>query len=116
MTRTNRRTRAAVLTALLLALAPAAARPATAAPPWLERLRGYRILDASGRITPRAVADGSGRVVLRPANPPSILMRGRPFYLSGYAGARYGPAAPLSPTGYHAPAAVGHGHGPMHAP
>jgi hypothetical protein len=113
MTRTKRRTRAAVLIAIAALVAPVA-RQATAAPPWLERLREYRIVDASGRITPRAVSDASGRVVLRPANPPPILMRGRPFYLSGYAGARYGPAAPLSPTGYHAgPSAGGHGH--MHA-
>ncbi len=76
-----------------------------AAPPWLTGLGDYRIVDASGRITPKAVADASGRVALKPANPPSFLLRGRPFYASGYAGAVYGPGvrrAPLQPTGYYA--------------
>ena len=49
---------------------------------------------------PATAADGSGRVAYRPAYP---LARTRALYLSGYAGATYGPGGPggpLSPTGF----------------
>jgi hypothetical protein len=89
--------------------------PASAAPPLFERYSEYRILDASGRISPRAATDASGRVALRPAYSPPLLMRGRPLYLSGYAGATYGRDryAPPVPTGYHTHGGLGlfgHGH------
>ena len=70
-------------------------------PPLGQRLGEYRILDASGRIAPRSLTDASGRTALRPAYAPHWLLRARPMYLSGYAGATYGPQrprAPLTPT------------------
>ena len=81
----------------LLAVAPSGRAWAQA--PLRERLGSYRILDASGRIAPKvpAVADGQGRVALRPAYPPPLLLRGRPSYLGGYAGTYYGPGRPHRP-------------------
>jgi hypothetical protein len=92
---------------LALVVSAVPARVAPAQPPLLERLAEYRVVDASGRIAPRAVAAGPGRVALRPAYPPPLLLRGRPYYFSGYYGATYGP---LVPTGYW----PGHGHGHVH--
>jgi hypothetical protein len=66
----------------------------------MERLGEYRVLDASGRIAYRTDAAGPGRIAYRPAAPPPLL-RSRPFYPTGYPGARYGPAGaggPLYPT------------------
>jgi hypothetical protein len=79
---------------LLLILVPAG-RAQSAPPWWLEGLGQYRIVDASGRIAYRPSTDASLRVAYRPAYPPSPLLRGRPLYLSGYAGATYGPGRPV---------------------
>lgn len=110
MTRTPRRPRAAALPAAFL-LALAAAGPAGAAPPWLERLGSYRVLDASGRIAPNTGPTRFGRVAMRPAGPPPLLFRARPMFLSGYAGASYAPAragGPYNTTGHvHPHGAVG---------
>jgi hypothetical protein len=84
---------------LMLALMPASL--ATAAPPLIEGFNQFRIVDASGRVAPRTDLAASGRVALRPTFSPPLLLRGRPWYLSGYAGATYGPVAsvePLAPT------------------
>jgi hypothetical protein len=80
--------------AFLLALLINAASPAPlqAAPPWLQGLGQYRIVDASGRITPRANADASGRIAYRPAYPMSPLLRAKTFNYTGYPGANYGPS------------------------
>jgi hypothetical protein len=89
---------------------------ALAAPPWLEGLGSYRIMDASGRIAPRTEVTPGGRVALRPAYAPNLLLRGRPYYLSGYAGAVYGRQAGqrgLDATGYHVQQG-GHAHGHTH--
>ncbi len=90
------------LTALLLG---SQVGHAVAAPPWLERLGEYRIVDASGRVAPRSETDATGRIAYKPAYAPPPLLRARPFYASGYAGAAYGRnarRAPLEPTGYYA--------------
>lgn len=90
-------------------LAIALAAPIPAAPPLLEGLGSYRIVDASGAIAPRVDVSGADRVTLRPAYPPSPLLRARPMFVSGYAGAYYGPPRTpqlLAPTGYYA----GHKH------
>jgi hypothetical protein len=85
-------------TVLLVSVAPSGRARAQAT--LRERLGSYRIMDASGRITPRTpvVADGQGRVALRPAYPPPLLLRGRPSYLAGYAGTYYGPGRPHRPS------------------
>ncbi len=105
------RSRLASICGLPAVLALTLSGGATAAPPLFEGLGQYRILDASGRIAPRGVSDSGGRVALRPAYPPPLLLRARLLSLSGYAGATYGPArraVPLTPTTHH----VGHhGHG-----
>lgn len=105
MTRTNRRLLAVLASTLGPFLAASTEPPAAAAPPWLEGLGQYRIVDASGRIAPRTDPAAPGRVVLRPAYPPSPLLRGNPLFLSGYAGATYGPRrleAPYAATSYRA--------------
>ena len=77
---------------------------AAAAPPLIEGLGQYRVLDASGRVAPMVPTDAAGRIALRPAVAPGVLLRGRPIYLSGYAGQTYdrnpATAAPV-PTGYY---------------
>jgi hypothetical protein len=80
---------------LVLALVPASLAPA--APPLIEGFNQYRIVDASGRVAPRTDLPAAGRVALRPTFSPPLLLRGRPWYLSGYAGATYGPVAPIEP-------------------
>lgn len=92
------RSRIALLSALTIWMA---ALPASAAPPIFGGLGQYRIVDASGRITPRAASDASGRVVMRPATPPPLMLRAKPYFLSGYAGAAYGPRNPGYPATYH---------------
>ncbi len=110
MTRARRRlwifALSAFLSTITIGVAPAA-------PPWLEGLRNYRIVDASGRIDYRPDPNATGRIAYRPTSAPSIFLRGRPFFASGYAGALYGPnarGAPLVPTGYWAgkPKSCGH--------
>ena len=99
MTRATRRLLIPVLTALLHVVS---AGLVSAAPPWLERLGDYRIVDASGRITPLTDPNLTGRLAYKPAYAPSPLLRARPFYPSGYAGARYGRGATQNPTGFYA--------------
>jgi hypothetical protein len=79
---------------------------AAAAPPLVERLAGYRVVDASGRIAYRTAeaTPGSGRVAYRPSYSPPYLMRARPYYLAGYAGVNYGP--PLRPRATLGPAPI----------
>ncbi len=91
----------------LTLLALLAASSAQAAPPWLERYRQYRVVDASGRIAPRPVGVAGDRVVMRPAGPVPFLFRSRPYNLAGYAGAVY-PDRMLAPTSHHV---LTHGHG-----
>jgi hypothetical protein len=91
MPRKTPRLRLAVVPAVALLLAGAASNVASAAPPLLERLAQYRILDASGRVAYAPKTDATGRIVLRPAYPPPLLLRSKPFVLTGYAGAQYGP-------------------------
>lgn len=108
-------TRRLLIPALPALLSLVSAHPTHAAPPWLERLSDYRVVDASGRIAPMTATDATGRIVQRPTYaPPPPLLRARPFYASGYAGAIYGRnrrPATLEPTGYYAgagPKACGH--------
>lgn len=63
--------------------------PAHAAPPWLQGFGQYRVVDASGRITPRANADPSSRIAFRPAYPMSPLLRAKTFNYTGYPGSNY---------------------------
>ena len=83
---------------VLTALAIVPETPAAAAPPWLTGYSQYRIVDASGRVAPRLERAGVGRdrVALRPV-PPPLLLRARPFYLSGYVGGNYGPGRGRTP-------------------
>ena len=94
--------------AFALLLAATSTATAQAAPPWLEGFRAYRVVDASGRTVPRIDANGLGRSALRPTYPTNPLLRARPMYLSGYAGATYGPRRGYDPTSYHSHS---HGHG-----
>ncbi len=99
LTRATRRIVVPAFSALMFA-ATAGVGVATAAPYWLEGLRDYRVLDASGRVAPRIDPGAAGRNAYRPVFSPPPLMRARPFYPSGYAGARYGRGRTLNPTGY----------------
>ena len=91
--------------ALACLLVLAAALPARALPPWLERYREYRVEDASGRTSPRIATTPGGRVAMRPVYAPPILMRARGFQFKGYPGNNYdqrGYGRRLNPAAYQA--------------
>ncbi len=73
------------------------AATAQAAPPWWEGYGQYRIVDASGKVAQRGAGGPGDRVVMRPSGPLPFLLRSRPYYLSGYAGATYDTCAPPRP-------------------
>ncbi len=105
MTRTTGRAYLLSVPALTCLLVLAAALPARALPPWLERYREYRVEDASGRITPRVETTPSGRVAMKPVYSPPIFMTPRGFTLKGYPGTNYdqrGYGRRLNPAAYQA--------------